>query len=778
MLRDMHVKGPATWGLLVLAASLLPAAELPSCSQGARSFLPCELKLDWNEGEVPAGTSPYKGELANVEFRSPQHKTYLIRAFWDGGHALRVRFSPTEAGDWTYHITSAIKRFNDQESTFNVAESGSPGFVGVANLRHWWTTNKQPHLWLAAEAPFLAIDQSSLESWLDARKHDGFTHIRGILLNSTAKLKPVTEDQQPNFAYFADLDSRVLAAATRGFTLDLILADKEFASSPAWTDFEKRDPLLRYVVARYGALNVAWQGVQEYEDIPDSRALLKSIGESLKNYDSFHHPLSTDARDTSSPLLGDGWMNYIIEASASPALGAVEHQFTQAPAVHVVQASKVDEFRHELWNCTTNGEYPSVSYQALQNPANVKAVQVWSRVMSDTRHWELEPYFDVDGARAIGLTEVEYLAYAQTPGIVEITLPKHKYNPVWVDPSSGEEIPLKDYKGEVFSQQTPNNAHDWILQVPREGHKESMLRSYRFESEDPPIQEPELDPARIPFEIVDPPGDTINSAIPSLYGIKLTRKNRATRSMQYVWWGEVVAGSEGARVLAIGPSGTLTIPKALLNQPSSTLNLRLQAINANGKAYEVNHVYRLRSVIVLALDVTSEFGSLALRIEGKTAAALMLDSTEGFAHLIFPAIQELLDGVGVKLREVNCFASASGPGAFTGVRVGLSAVKGLAEATGAAAAGISNLRALSSFGTGDRRAVVLDARRGEIFGAVYGPDLEIISAEVVTKWPLWLEALPASEYEFVSVSGLAFAPDAGGNAIRSHAFAGGSAVSG
>jgi len=59
-----------------------------------------------------------------------------------------------------------------------------------------------------------------------------------------------------------------------------------------------------------------------------------------------------------------------------------------------------------------------------------------------------------------------------------------------------------------------------------------------------------------------------------------------------VWWGEVVAGGEGARVLGIGASGNLTLPPALA-QPGALLNLRLQAINANGKAYELDRVYTL-----------------------------------------------------------------------------------------------------------------------------------------------------------------------------------------
>jgi hypothetical protein len=64
--------------------------------------------------------------------------------------------------------------------------------------------------------------------------------------------------------------------------------------------------------------------------------------------------------------------------------------------------------------------------------------------------------------------------------------------------------------------------------------------------------------------------------------------------MQYVWWGEVVAGGEGPRLLGLGPSGNFTIPKDLLKGGSgANLHIRLLAINANGKAYEADKVYRL-----------------------------------------------------------------------------------------------------------------------------------------------------------------------------------------
>lgn len=590
----MHLVGRFLALLSLSAIVPVYAAQAPACSDGAKSFLPCEMSFDWRANELPAETSPFKDDVLHIEFRSPNHVTFLMQAFWDGGHSLKVRFSPSEAGQWTYRISSSIKRLDNQESTFNVSDSGMPGFVAVANLRHWWTTNKQPHLWLCAAVPLLDIDQTTFEGWLDARKHDGFTHIRGTLLTGSGTNKAINADGLPNFAYFHALDDRLLPAAQRGFTLDLLIADDRFVQSGGFGSWDQRDGLIRYLVARYGGLNVTWQGIEHYEDAPDGRALLKDLGLSLQKYDSLRHPRSTDARSSSSPLLADGWMNYMIEAVNNPQFGAVEHQFTEQPEIHIIKAADPDTFRHELWSCTTNGEYPSVSYDSLRNEANIQAVRAWVKIVSDTRHWEFEPYFEVDGARAVGLAEIGYIAYAQNPGIVEINFDRHKYTPIWINPSTGEEVVEKNWRGEVFSRPTPDNSHDWILDIEREGHKESMLRSVRFESIDPPVQEVESDTSKIPFDVVDPAGEEINTKQPVSYKIKVTRANRASRTMQYVWWGEVVANGSGARLLGVGSNGNFTLPSELLKDAGSeTLSLRVEAINANGKAYELDKVYKL-----------------------------------------------------------------------------------------------------------------------------------------------------------------------------------------
>jgi tRNA threonylcarbamoyladenosine biosynthesis protein TsaB len=147
--------------------------------------------------------------------------------------------------------------------------------------------------------------------------------------------------------------------------------------------------------------------------------------------------------------------------------------------------------------------------------------------------------------------------------------------------------------------------------------------------------------------------------------------------------------------------------------------------------------------VILSIDTTSESGSIALTEANVVVEEVTLHSPDGFGHVLFGYIQQLLERNGTTVHQMECFAAASGPGSFTGVRVGLSAAKGLAEATGKHVVAVSNLRALASFGSAPLRATVIDARRGEIYGAVYNSQLELVMPEVVMKLENWLPTLPA-----------------------------------
>lgn len=160
--------------------------------------------------------------------------------------------------------------------------------------------------------------------------------------------------------------------------------------------------------------------------------------------------------------------------------------------------------------------------------------------------------------------------------------------------------------------------------------------------------------------------------------------------------------------------------------------------------------------MILSLDTTSEFGSIALTGPAGVVDEIPLHAPDGFGPVLFSQIRILLGRHGCNIAEIECFASTSGPGSFTGVRVGLTAAKGLAEATGRQVVAVSNLQALAAFGSAPLRATVLDARRGEVYGAVYDAALELVAPEMVAKFPDWLATLPADGYEFISTNFLPF----------------------
>jgi tRNA threonylcarbamoyladenosine biosynthesis protein TsaB len=160
---------------------------------------------------------------------------------------------------------------------------------------------------------------------------------------------------------------------------------------------------------------------------------------------------------------------------------------------------------------------------------------------------------------------------------------------------------------------------------------------------------------------------------------------------------------------------------------------------------------------IVAIDTTAESGSLALIENGAVLEEVLVWSAEGFGHVLFPQLELLLARHGWSPAGVDCYAAAAGPGSFTGVRVGLAAIKGLGEALGKPVVAVSNLQAVAWHGTALLRAPVADARRGEVYGAVYSACLELVSPERVLGFSAWIDTLPDTELEFLSTDFTDFA---------------------
>jgi tRNA threonylcarbamoyladenosine biosynthesis protein TsaB len=137
-------------------------------------------------------------------------------------------------------------------------------------------------------------------------------------------------------------------------------------------------------------------------------------------------------------------------------------------------------------------------------------------------------------------------------------------------------------------------------------------------------------------------------------------------------------------------------------------------------------------MLTLALDTAATIGSIALADARGVIAEARLEAPGGFGQVLFAEIEALLTRAKVRLADIELYAAASGPGSFTGVRIGLAAIKGLAEVAGKPAVGISNLEALAQFGSAGLRAPVIDARRGDVFAALFAGDgAEVIPASVL-----------------------------------------------
>lgn len=585
-------------------------AQLPECPPTS-AHSPCDISIELTEAEMQAHPNPYWTVNIHAEFRSPEFKTYLLPAYWDGDKRMVLRFTPTMAGTWAYRVTSNLDRLNGFSGKLEATPSEAPGFIRAANAHHWqYTESLKPHLWMGDTILNLAaLSDPDFERYADSRASQKFTHVRAFAAGANeAESKSIfPAPDRVNPAHFKKLDERVIFLNRRGIVVDLILAggrDHLAKMFPAW---QARERFIRYMAGRYSPLSVTWQLVEEFEDYTGGRALLREVGTALKKMDPYQHPRSTHAIATSAPLLDDGWMDYITYQSSDAALGAIEHELYARPQVNAgfgsedSGAGNSNEFRRRLWQATMNGQYPTFAnnvtsggarqdFKHLDSPG-ARAMTAWFDTMSRTRWWDLEPYYDIDGGRGLALEGLEYLVYVEKAGFVELLTEKHGYNVWWIDPATGEATTeKKEYKGEKFSAQTPPGDHDWILHLSRDEKKADMLKSYRFNARTPVQQEVEIAPERVPFEMAQPAADVITAAKPGTLAAKLKRETRASRKMLYLWTGEVAVDGQGYRVLATGAESPLKIPASIIKKYPATMSLRLYGLNGVGKLYSLDKI--------------------------------------------------------------------------------------------------------------------------------------------------------------------------------------------
>jgi tRNA threonylcarbamoyladenosine biosynthesis protein TsaB len=137
----------------------------------------------------------------------------------------------------------------------------------------------------------------------------------------------------------------------------------------------------------------------------------------------------------------------------------------------------------------------------------------------------------------------------------------------------------------------------------------------------------------------------------------------------------------------------------------------------------------MAAMLILALDTSTRAGSIALLRDSEVLAEISAREDTPYSTRLFRDLELLQSRAHFRMNQVDVFAVAAGPGSFTGLRVGLTAVKGWAEVYRKPITAISGLEAIAAQASaphdaphdaaGEMISPFLDARRGHVFGSTY-----------------------------------------------------------
>ena len=128
-------------------------------------------------------------------------------------------------------------------------------------------------------------------------------------------------------------------------------------------------------------------------------------------------------------------------------------------------------------------------------------------------------------------------------------------------------------------------------------------------------------------------------------------------------------------------------------------------------------------MLILGIESSAKAASAALCRDGELLGQYFQCAGLTHSRTLLPMAEELLRGTGTELRELDAVAVAAGPGSFTGVRIGVAAVKGLCWGAQLPAIGVSTLEAMAWHGLaaapGELVCCCMDARRDQVYNALF-----------------------------------------------------------
>ena len=428
---------------------------------------PCSASVveSWRSTEIiftsnKAYASPFNDVDLSATFKGPNGISIVRPAFWDGGRIWKIRFAPSEAGNWTF-ITHCSDRSNNglegQTGTIEcVSYSGNlPIFkYGVLTLsknkRNLAFRDQTPFFWLG-DVHWLweaeRLEESNKPGWssefrgmADRRAQQGFTvyqvelfgRWKGAPLGGSAKsdlpelnLEQFQKNIDPKWRYLAD--HGIVVATTLG------ILPKDI--TPTAGTSEAR--MARYVCARYGAYPAVWLMFQEctgnFKDQfsnADQRLqymnVVRQVGRSFKENDGYHQPRTAHS-DSSivTAYRGDDWLDFTaFQGGHSQVFDTARYlDFYFDPKVTLPQVETEADFDHlfdhgdsNQSQLVTTGSMRDKAYKAILSGCcgyTYGANGVWQATWDDERTGNQTVYGATpwrDGIDLPGGEQMKYLA--------------------------------------------------------------------------------------------------------------------------------------------------------------------------------------------------------------------------------------------------------------------------------------------------------------------------------------------------------------------------------
>lgn len=132
---------------------------------------------------------------------------------------------------------------------------------------------------------------------------------------------------------------------------------------------------------------------------------------------------------------------------------------------------------------------------------------------------------------------------------------------------------------------------------------------------------------------------------------------------------------------------------------------------------------------ILALDSTENTAAVALTEDETLIASTVINAGRSHSELLLPAIENIMNASRISYSDIDVFACSSGPGSFTGVRIGVSTIKGLAFGRNAVCIGVSATEALA-YNYVNIDGIIcpcMDARRSQLYNAIFRSENGVIT---------------------------------------------------